>query len=85
MTISETTDRVQQIGREFLKPMPKYWSFSLFEIHSDDGKGGVRVQYAGRSSNPYFEGVAWEHRYEASTPDEARRLCREEAERKSKS
>ena len=77
MTISETTDRVQAIGREFLKPMPKGWNFSYYEIWGIDG-----VKFSGRSSNPKFVGDDWEHHYTAATPDEARRLCREEAERK---
>ena len=78
MTISETTDRVQAIGREFLKPMPKDWSFILSEFRDQDGK----VVYVGRGSNPRATVGPWEHYHKASTPDEARRLCREEAERK---
>lgn len=79
MTISETTDRVQQIGREFLKPMPKGWRETLW----DTGRGwvctactiaGMGLEWPERSKH--------EARGEASTPDEARRLCREEAERK---
>ncbi len=81
MTISETTDRVQEIGREFLKPMPEGWSFTLTEIRKLDG----RIVYVGRASNPRVASAPWEHHYAKDTPDEARRLCREEAERKSKS
>lgn len=78
MTISETTDRVQAIGREFLKPMPEGWGFMLSEIRNSEGK----MSYVGRVSNPYCQKGVWEYHNTASTPDEARRLCREEAERK---
>lgn len=35
MTIHETTDRVQEIGREFLKPFPLGWRYTLWT--TDDG------------------------------------------------
>lgn len=82
MTIHETTDRVQQIGREFLKPFPLGWRYTLWT--TDDG-------HLCTACGPQAHKHGWpqranhEARGEASTPDEARRLCREEAERKSKS
>lgn len=83
MTIHETTDRVQAIGREFLKEFPKGWYWTLWAR----GDGGFTCTAVG----PEWTAQGWpdrmksETRSEASTPDEARRLCREEAERKSKS
>lgn len=81
MTISETTDRVQAIGREFLKEFPRGWNYRHSEYRRPDGK----MVFVGNASNPGFVGDDWEHHHTAATPDEARRLCREEAERKSKS
>lgn len=82
MTISETTDRVQEIGREFLKPMPRGWRETLW----DTGRGWVCTSidhaFKRNTRTAWSEIEKHEARGESSTPDEARRLCREEAERK---
>ncbi len=80
MTISETTDRVQEIGREFLKPFPKGWRETVW--NNGNGWTCTAVDQTKWTRTKWPHRQDFEAKKQGSTPDEARRLCREEAERK---
>ena len=78
--LCDKTDAAWRIGSEFLKPFPEGWSETLWSHHA--GWTCTAISRDATRAKGWPERGRFEVQATGATPDEARRLCREEAERK---